>query len=103
KKEYEKAFASVDVIVGPVSSETAFPLGSKTADPLQMYLADALTVPINIAGVPAMSVPCGMTKNNLPVGLQIIAPHFQEEVMFQVAAAYEDAHDWKHLAPPLPQ
>ncbi len=103
RKEYEEAFHQVDVIVGPVSPEPAFLLGSKTSDPLAMYLADALTVPSNIAGVPAMSVPCGMTKDNLPVGLQIIAPHFREDTMFQVASAYEGAHDWKNMEPQLPQ
>lgn len=103
RKEYEEAFKQVDVIVGPVSPEPAFLLGSKTSDPLQMYLADALTVPVNIAGVPALSVPCGMTKDNLPVGLQIIAPHFREESMFAIASAYEGGHDWKNLVPELPK
>ncbi len=101
RREYEQAFARVDAIMGPVTTESAFLLGSKMDDPLQMYLADALTVPVNIAGVPAMSLPCGMTKQSLPVGLQIIAPHFQEERMFALAAAYEDAHDWKTMAPSL--
>lgn len=103
RKEYEQAFKKVDVIVGPVSPEPAFLLGSKTTDPLSMYLADAYTVPVSVAGLPAMSVPCGMTKNMLPVGLQIIASHFQEEKMFQTASAYEDATSWKDLRPPLPK
>lgn len=103
KKEYEKVFEEVDVLMGPVSSEGAFLFGSKTEDPLAMYLADALTVPVNIAGVPAISVPCGMTTNNLPVGLQIIAPHFREDLMFRAAAAYEDATDWKNQSPNLPK
>lgn len=103
KKEYEKVFEEVDVLMGPVSSEGAFLFGSKTEDPLAMYLADALTVPVNIAGVPAISVPCGMTTNNLPVGLQIIAPHFREDLMFRAAAAYEDATDWKNQSPKLPK
>ena len=103
RREYEQAFQEVDVIVGPVSPEPAFLLGSKAADPLAMYLADAYTVPVSVAGLPAMSVPCGMTKNNLPVGLQIIASHFQEETMFQVASAFEDAHEYKNLSPKLPQ
>ncbi|MCE9643374.1 MAG: Asp-tRNA(Asn)/Glu-tRNA(Gln) amidotransferase subunit GatA [Candidatus Andersenbacteria bacterium] len=103
RREYEQAFQEVDVIVGPVSPEPAFLLGSKSSDPLAMYLADAYTVPVSVAGLPAMSVPCGMTKNNLPVGLQIIASHFQEETMFQVASAFEDAHEYKNLSPKLPQ
>ncbi len=103
KREYEQAFKQVDVIMGPVSPEAAFKLGSKTSDPLSMYLADAYTVPISVAGLPAMSIPCGMTEHPLPVGLQIIAPHFREDLMFQCAAAFEDAHDYKTLSPKLPQ
>lgn len=103
RKEYEEAFQTVDVIAGPVSPEAAFPLGSKSADPLAMYLADAYTVPISVAGLPAMSVPCGLTKNNLPVGMQIIAPHFKEGIMFAVASAYENANTWKDLTPHLPK
>ncbi len=103
RREYEDAFKQVDIIAGPVTSEPAFLVGSKTEDPLQMYLADALTVPVNVAGVPAISVPCGFTSENLPVGLQLIAPHFQEERMFSVATAYEAQHDWYMRAPTLPQ
>lgn len=103
RREYEQAFEEVDVIMGPVSPEAAFSLGSKTDDPLSMYLGDAYTVPVSVAGLPAISVPCGMTKNALPVGLQIIAPHFQEETMFRFASAYEDANTWKNLVPQLPK
>lgn len=103
RKEYEKAFQEVDVLVGPVSPEPAFLLGSKTNDPLAMYLADAYTVPVSVAGLPALSVPCGITQAGLPVGLQVIAPHFREDVMFTVASAYEDAHDWTYLSPKLPK
>lgn len=103
RREYERAFEQVDVIVGPVAPEPAFLIGSKTADPLTMYLGDAYTVPVSVAGVPALSVPAGKTTNNLPVGLQIIASHFHEETMFQVAAAYEDANTWKDMTPSLPK
>ena len=109
RREYEKAFTTVDVIAGPVTPEPAFQIGSKMSDPLAMYLADALTVPANLAGIPAMSVPCGFTNENLPtgqaglpVGLQIIASHFQEETMFSVAAAYEKQHEWHKKFPELP-
>lgn len=102
RREYEKAFTTVDVIAGPVTPEPAFQIGSKMSDPLQMYLADALTVPANLAGIPALSVPCGFTTGKLPVGLQIIASHFQEETMFSVAAAYEKQHDWHKKFPELP-
>lgn len=102
RREYEEAFKAVDVIAGPVTPEPAFPIGSKMSDPLQMYLADALTVPANLAGVPAMSVPSGFTNDGLPVGLQVIASHFQEEKMFSVAAAYEKQHDWYKRFSELP-
>jgi len=88
RREYEEAFKQVDVIAGPVSPEVAFKIGSKANDPLAMYLADALTVPFSVAGIPALSVPAG-AAHGLPVGLQIAAPHFKEEVMFQAAAAHE--------------
>ncbi|MEX1997884.1 MAG: Asp-tRNA(Asn)/Glu-tRNA(Gln) amidotransferase subunit GatA [Candidatus Andersenbacteria bacterium] len=93
RREYEEAFKEVDVVVGPVAPETAFTLGSKVDDPLAMYLSDALTVPLSVAGLPALSVPCGFASS-LPVGLQIAAPHFKEERLFHVASVYEQAHNW---------
>ena len=93
RREFEQAFATVDVIAGPTTPEVAFPVGAKTDDPLAMYLSDALTVSQNIAGVPAISVPCGFI-GGLPVGLQLTAPHFQEERLFQVAHAYEQSQNW---------
>ncbi len=99
RQEYEAAFKEVDVIAGPVSPEVAFPFGSKTDDPLAMYLGDALTVTIAVAGLPAMSVPAGFTPQTLPVGLQIIAPHFKEERMFQIAHAYEQLNNWWQKSP----
>lgn len=100
-REYEQVFKDVDVVVGPVSSETAFKFGSKTNDPLAMYMADALTVPVSVAGVPAISVPAGFTKEGLPVGLQVVAPHFKEEIMFQVAHKYEQSQEWWKRTPKL--
>lgn len=88
RREYEAAFKGVDVIAGPVAPELPFTIGSKADDPLAMYLSDALTVPISVAGLPALSVPAGFAEK-LPVGLQLIAPHFQEEKLFQVAASLE--------------
>ncbi|MGH7928764.1 MAG: Asp-tRNA(Asn)/Glu-tRNA(Gln) amidotransferase subunit GatA, partial [Candidatus Binatia bacterium] len=103
RNEYAKAFQEVDVIAGPVSPEVAFELGSKTDDPLQMYLADALTVPMSVAGIPALSVPCGVGRESrMPVGLQLSALHFREEVLFRVGHAYEAAHDWWNQVPSLP-
>jgi aspartyl-tRNA(Asn)/glutamyl-tRNA(Gln) amidotransferase subunit A len=101
RREFENAFKEVDVIVGPVSPETAFPLNSKSDDPFKMYLADLLTVPASVAGLPAISVPCGFV-NQLPVGLQIIAPHFQENRIYQTAAAYEQLNNWWQQTPDLP-
>lgn len=100
RREYEDAFKQVDVIAGPTTVETAFTLGSKTNDPLQMYLTDALVVLQPLAGVPAVSVPCGFV-DGLPVGLQLTAPHFEEERLFSVAHAYEQAHEWWQAAPEL--
>ncbi len=87
-KEYAKVFEEVDVLVSPAAPEVAFPLGSKTEDPLRMYAADVLTVPVNVAGVPALVVPCGMS-HDMPVGLQIIGPQGREDLCFQVGAGFE--------------
>ena len=88
-KEFENAFEKVDVIVGPTSPVLPFKIGERVDDPLQMYLADILTVPVNLAGLPGMSIPCGLVSG-LPVGLQIIANHWQEAKIFNVAYAYEE-------------
>ena len=87
-KEFEGAFKKVDVIVGPTSPVLPFKIGERVDDPLQMYLADILTVPVNLAGLPGISIPCGLVSG-LPVGLQIIANHWQEAKIFNVAYAYE--------------
>jgi len=87
-KEFEGAFKKVDVIVGPTSPVLPFKIGERVDDPLQMYLADILTVPVNLAGLPGISIPCGLVSG-LPVGLQIIANHWQEAKIFNVAHAYE--------------
>jgi aspartyl-tRNA(Asn)/glutamyl-tRNA(Gln) amidotransferase subunit A len=100
RQEFERVFSEVDVIAGPVSAEVAFPLGEKTGNPLAMYLADLLTDPASVAGLPALSVPAGFVEN-LPVGLQLIAPHFAEERLFQVSYAYEQATDWHRMMPKI--
>ncbi len=89
-EDFKQAFAKVDLIMTPVSPTPAFKLGEKIDDPVQMYLSDIYTVPVNLAGVPALSLPCGQI-GKLPVGLQIIGPHFSEELIFQVAQFCEDA------------
>ncbi|MFH1867257.1 MAG: Asp-tRNA(Asn)/Glu-tRNA(Gln) amidotransferase subunit GatA [Patescibacteria group bacterium] len=90
KNDFKKVFDKVDVVVGPTTPTMAFALGEKTADPLAMYLADINTVPVNIAGIPAVSLPCGLS-NGLPVGLQLIGPAWSEGLLFQLAQAYETA------------
>jgi aspartyl-tRNA(Asn)/glutamyl-tRNA(Gln) amidotransferase subunit A len=77
-----------DAIVGPTAPSVAFPLGAKTGDPVEMYLADACTLPVNMAGLPGMSIPCGLS-DGLPVGLQLIGAPWSEAAMFRVARAYE--------------
>ncbi|MDD2753083.1 MAG: Asp-tRNA(Asn)/Glu-tRNA(Gln) amidotransferase subunit GatA [Candidatus Portnoybacteria bacterium] len=88
--DFKKAFAGVDLIMTPVAPTTAFKIGEKINDPVTMYLSDIYTVPVNLAGVPALSMPCGKI-GKLPVGLQIIGPHFSEDLIFRVAQTIEDA------------
>ncbi|MBK6428114.1 MAG: Asp-tRNA(Asn)/Glu-tRNA(Gln) amidotransferase subunit GatA [Blastocatellia bacterium] len=88
ERDFRTAFAACDVVVTPTSPTTAFRLGEKMEDPLQMYLSDVYTITANLAGIPAVSVPCGMS-DGLPVGLQILAPHFGEHVMLKAARALE--------------
>jgi aspartyl-tRNA(Asn)/glutamyl-tRNA(Gln) amidotransferase subunit A len=101
KRDFEEAFKSVDVIATPTSPTAAFKIGEKTADPLQMYLSDIFTISVNLAGVPGISIPCGFTSNNLPIGLQIIGEHFDEETILKVAYAYEQATEWHKRRPDL--
>jgi aspartyl-tRNA(Asn)/glutamyl-tRNA(Gln) amidotransferase subunit A len=89
RSDFTAAFAKADCIVMPTSPTTAFKIGEKTNDPLQMYLSDVYTIAVNLAGVPAISIPCGFDKNNLPIGLQIIAPAFAEEKLLQIARMFE--------------
>ena len=100
KQDFDAAFEKCDAIVSATSPTVAFPLGAKTQDPLAMYLNDVLTIPADLAGVPAISVPCGFSEG-LPVGLQVIGPAFREDVMFRVAAAYEAATSWGAQRPPV--
>jgi len=90
-RDFSDAFQEVDAILAPTSPTPAFKLGEKTSDPLQMYLADIYTVTGSLAGIPGISVPCGKTKAQLPVGLQILGPHFSESRILQLARAFEKA------------
>jgi aspartyl-tRNA(Asn)/glutamyl-tRNA(Gln) amidotransferase subunit A len=94
-QELERAYSSLDLIVCPTSPTTAFKLGERTADPLAMYLSDVLTVPVNLAGNAAITVPCGTSPTDgLPVGLQIIAKALDERTMFRAAYAFEQDLGW---------
>ncbi|MCY3554099.1 MAG: amidase family protein [Gemmatimonadetes bacterium] len=91
KGDFDQAFEKVDLLVAPTTPTTAFRIGEKIDDPLQMYLSDVYTVPINLAGVPAISLPCGTDPDGMPIGLQIIGPHFGEERILQAAYAFEES------------
>ncbi|MCY3637480.1 MAG: amidase family protein, partial [Chloroflexi bacterium] len=102
RREFEQAFSQYDAVVMPTSPTVAFKLGEKTADPLQMYLNDILTIPANIAGIPGISVPAGMS-DGLPVGMQIMGPTLSEGTLLRVAYAYEQATNFRatYGTPPL--
>ncbi len=94
KQDFLDAFQQVDAVVCPASPTTAFPIGAKLDDPIQMYLSDVFTLAASMAGLPAMVVPCGFDRASKPVGLQLIAPHWHEERLFEIAYAYEQSTPW---------
>ena len=100
RRDFLTAFASVDLLVAPVCPTTAFKIGEKANDPLEMYLSDIYTVATNPAGVPALAVPCGFSKD-MPVGMQLIGKHLDEQTLFQVGHAYQQVTDWHKQLPPL--
>ncbi|MFN5516276.1 MAG: Asp-tRNA(Asn)/Glu-tRNA(Gln) amidotransferase subunit GatA [Cyanobacteriota bacterium] len=101
KADFDQAFAQVDVLVSPTAPTTAFKAGEKTDDPLSMYLSDLMTIPVNLAGLPALSLPCGFDSQGLPIGLQLIANALQESALFRVGHAYEQATPWHQRHPDL--
>ncbi len=101
RQEFQRAFAQVDFIASPTSPVPAFKLGERLQDPLQMYLIDAYTLPVNLAGIPAISVPGGFTGGGLPLGLQLMGRHFQEDRLLQAAHAFELATDFHTRRPAL--
>jgi aspartyl-tRNA(Asn)/glutamyl-tRNA(Gln) amidotransferase subunit A len=101
KRDCEEVFREVDLLVTPTTPTPAFPIGAKTADPLQMYLSDIFTISVNLAGLPAISLPCGFTSDNLPIGLQCIGKPFDEETILRVAHAYEQSTNWHQRRPAL--
>ncbi len=100
RREFDAAFEKYDVIAGPVTPTPAFKIGEKTGDPYEMYLNDVFTLPVNIAGLPGMSVPAGFV-DGLPVGLQIIGKPFDEATVLRCARAYEATNEWRNERPPL--
>jgi aspartyl-tRNA(Asn)/glutamyl-tRNA(Gln) amidotransferase subunit A len=100
KQEFDQAFEKCDALVTPTSPIVPFKLGEKLEDPMQMYLSDVCTLPVNIAGIPAISIPAGFA-GNLPIGMQIMGKPFSEETLLHIAFAYEQATDWHKRKPPL--
>jgi aspartyl-tRNA(Asn)/glutamyl-tRNA(Gln) amidotransferase subunit A len=94
KQDFEIAFNDVDVIAAPVAPTTAFRIGEHGDDPLSMYLEDVFTLPANLAGIPGLTFPVGFDSLGLPIGMQLMGPHFHEEILFQVAHAYQQVTDW---------
>jgi aspartyl-tRNA(Asn)/glutamyl-tRNA(Gln) amidotransferase subunit A len=101
KADFERAFEQVDVLVSPTSPTTAFKAGEKTEDPLSMYLSDLMTIPVNLAGLPGLSLPCGFDHQGLPIGLQMVGNVLREDQLLQVAYAYEQATPWHQRQPQL--
>jgi aspartyl-tRNA(Asn)/glutamyl-tRNA(Gln) amidotransferase subunit A len=100
RRDFEQAFLACDAIATPTTPAPAFRFGEKTADPVQMYLEDVFTVPANLAGLPALSLPCGLAAG-LPVGLQLVGRPFEEEALLRLGAGFQRATSHHELAPPL--
>lgn len=100
RQDFDAAFRAVDVLAGPVTPTPAYPLGTTVHDPLAMYLGDIYTISANLAGLPGLSLPCGFTRNGLPIGLQLLAPPLAEELLLRTARMYEQATTWHRQRPP---
>ena len=98
-EDFNRVFELCDVIMGPTSPTTAFSLGDKTEDPVSMYLNDIYTISVNLAGLPAMSIPAGLDSNGRPVGLHVIGQYFDEARLLQVAHQYQQVTDWHQRVP----
>ena len=99
RQDFQKAFETCDALITPVAPTTAFRIGEKITNPLDMYLSDVHVVAVNLAGIPALSVPCGIS-NGLPVGMQIMGPHLSEELLLRIGHAYQNETDWHLKHPP---
>jgi aspartyl-tRNA(Asn)/glutamyl-tRNA(Gln) amidotransferase subunit A len=96
RRDFDRAFEQYDVLVGPTSPTVAFRLGEKTEDPIAMYLSDVCTIPVNMGGLPGMSLPCGFSPDGLPIGLQLVGRPLGEEALLRAAYAFEQTTDF-HL------
>ena len=101
RRDFELAFEKVDLIAAPVTPTTAFRLGEHIADPLSMYLEDVFTLPANLAGVPGLAFPAGFDRAQMPIGIQLMAPHFQEDLLFKAGHTYQQVTDWHTRKPEL--
>lgn len=101
RSDFTKVFEKCDCIMMPVAPTTAFTIGEKVNDPLQMYLSDIYTISANLAGIPAISIPCGFDEKNLPIGLQILSPNFTEDKLLRIARMYEKQTNWHEKNPPI--
>jgi aspartyl-tRNA(Asn)/glutamyl-tRNA(Gln) amidotransferase subunit A len=101
KTDFDEAFKTCDAIIAPTAPTTAFKIGVKTMDPLQMYLSDICTISVNLAGLPALSLPCGFDLEGLPIGMQVIGKHFDECTILNIAYAYEQSTEWHKKKPDL--
>jgi aspartyl-tRNA(Asn)/glutamyl-tRNA(Gln) amidotransferase subunit A len=101
KGDFDRAFEECDVILTPTTPTPAFKAGEKTADPLQMYLSDIFTISCNLAGIPGMSLPCGFSKDGLPIGVQFLGKSLDEETIFKVAATFQNATEWHRKRPAI--
>ncbi len=101
RRDFERAFEKVDAIISPTAPTPAVALGERTDDPLAMYLLDIYTVSANLAGIPALSMPCGFSTKGLPIGVQLMGPHFAEDRLLQIATMYQSETDWHTRLPPI--
>ncbi len=101
KQDFDRAFEKVDCIISPTSPTPAFKMGEKVDDPLAMYLSDVFTLPVNMAGIAGISIPCGFSKEGLPIGLQVIGKPFDEGTIIQVAYTFEQNTDFHKRKPEL--
>jgi aspartyl-tRNA(Asn)/glutamyl-tRNA(Gln) amidotransferase subunit A len=99
QRDFDAVFKEVDLLVSPVMPTPAFQLGERLEDPLQMYLSDIYTIPANLAGLPAISIPCGLSSKGLPIGLQLMGRPFEETIILRAAYAYEQATNWRSKRP----